>query len=104
MGFVDFPEKKESEKPKLKMQHTQNGTYAKRKAYTGVPRVVKILHNVKKATKHSTTSLPIPLSSNNRSIAGIKFTKTQQKRVDKYRANVGKKNKKIAKSIWRKLF
>lgn len=99
MPFVDFPEKKEPEKPKLKMQHTENGTFAKRQH-----RRPRVLRGLRKVGRTSTTSLDIPLLPKDRSIAGVKFTKTQLKTVRKNRDAVHKKNKKMVKQIWRKLF
>ena len=84
MPFVDYPQSEFSKnKDKVK----------------GMSRAKKVVRNLRKAARTSTTLLPI-----DRSIAGTKLTKTQAKNVNKHRANVGKKNKKIAKSIWRKLF
>jgi hypothetical protein len=99
MPFVDFPEKKEPKKPKLKMQHTENGTFLKRQH-----RRPRVLRGLRKVGRTSTTSLDIPLLPKDRSFAGTKLTKVQAKKVNAYRAKVGKKNKKMVKQIWRKLF
>ena len=84
MPFVDFPQSKFSKnKDKVKL----------------MPRAKRVLRNLRRATRTSTTLLPI-----DRSFAGTKLTKVQAKKVNAYRAKVGKKNKKMVKHVWRKLF
>ena len=102
MGFVDFPEKKEPKKPKLKMQHTQNGTFLNRGRILKMDKPHKVMRVLKHKAKHYTT--PLLADTTGRNLAGTKLTKTQVKNVQKRRSQAAKKNKKIAKSIWRKLF
>jgi hypothetical protein len=89
MPFLDYPQSEFSKnKDKVK----------------GMSRAKKVVRNLRRATRSTTTSLDIPLLPKDRSIAGVKFTKTQAKEVRKNRDTVHKKNKKMAKTIWRKLF
>ena len=84
MPFVDFPQSEFS---------------ANKEKVRKMSKPKRVLRNLRRATRTSTTLLPI-----DRSFAGTKLTKVQAKKVNAYRAKVGKKNKKMLKQIWRKLF
>jgi hypothetical protein len=84
MPFVDFPQSEFS---------------ANKEKVRKMSKPKRVLRNLRRATRTSTTLLPI-----DRTFAGTKLTKTQSKNVNKHRAIIGKKNKKMVKQIWRKLF
>ena len=86
MPFVDFPQSEFSKnKDKVK----------------SMPRAKRVLRIVRKQAKKYTVPL---LADEGRNLAGTKLTKTQVKNVQKRRAQTSKKNKKMVKQIWRKLF